>query len=83
MKERISVWTALAAFILGWGLTIAGFVVEPVGEVADSVLWILGQALIYAASVFGITNYFHTESTKLRQDVKRLMKNEEIEDGEE
>lgn len=71
IKEKLAISTALAAFVLGWGLSVAGFIVPPVGEVADSLLWILGQALIYAASVFGITGYFTAESTKMKNDINK------------
>ena len=56
-KNRLAVVTCLAAFTLGWVLTIWGFIVPPTGEVADSVLWILGQSLLYSASVLGIGMY--------------------------
>lgn len=71
IKEKLAIITAVMAFLLGWGLSIAGFWIPPVGDVADSVLWILGQALIYAASVFGVTSYFTAESVKLRRDIDR------------
>lgn len=71
IKEKLAIITAIMAFLLGWGLSIAGFVIPPIGDVADSVLWILGQALIYAASVFGVTSYFTAESVKLRKDIDR------------
>jgi len=71
MKQKIAIFTALAAFILGWGLTIAGFIIPPTGEIADSVLWVLGQALVYAASVFGITGYFTAESQRMKRDMER------------
>ena len=41
----------------GIALSVAGFVVDPVGEISDSVLWYVSQALIYAGSVFGVTVY--------------------------
>ena len=69
-KQKLAIFTALAAFFFGWGLTIAGFVLPPVGEVADSVLWILGQGLVYAASVFGITGYFRSESRRMKKDME-------------
>lgn len=71
VKDKIAIISAIMAFILGWGLSIAGFIIAPIGEVADSVLWILGQALIYAASVFGVSSYFNAESVKLRDDMNR------------
>lgn len=80
-KEKAAIITACLAFLLGWGLTIAGFVIPPTGEIADSVLWVLGQALIYTASVFGITSYFTSETRKMKSDIReyveKRMKNEE------
>lgn len=67
IKERIGVISAVIAFFLGWFLTISGFFVDPIGEVSDSVLWILGQALIYTASVFGIATYFNSEQKELKR----------------
>ena len=75
IKQKIAIITAIMAFILGWCLTFCGFLVPPIGEVADSILWILGQALIYAASVFGVTSYFTSESIKLRNDINRQIAN--------
>ena len=87
-KQKLAIFTALAAFFFGWGLTIAGFVIPPVGEVADSVLWILGQGLVYAASVFGITGYFRSESRRMKKDMehyfdKRLGSYKSNDEGDE
>lgn len=76
IKEKLAIITAIAAFVIGWGLTIAGFIVPPTGDVHDSVLFILGQALVYSASVFGITSYFTSESKRMREDVSRLINDE-------
>lgn len=71
MRGKIAIISACVAFILGWGLTIAGFIVPPLGDVSNSVLWILGQALIYVASVFGISGYFSAETVKLRHNMSK------------
>lgn len=71
LKQKVAMLSGIVAFILGWGLTIAGFCIPPVGEIADSVLWVLGQSLIYTGSVLGLTQYFSAESVKLRHDVDR------------
>lgn len=71
LKQKVAMLSGIVAFILGWGLTIAGFFVPPLGEIADSVLWVLGQSLIYTGSVLGLTQYFSAESVKLRRDVDR------------
>ena len=77
IKEKIAVITAVLAFVLGWALTIAGFIVPPIGDISNSVLWVLGQALIYAASVFGITSYFKSESVQMKRDMERFFDKKE------
>ena len=56
-RGNIAVYSAVAMLAFGMILTAIGFFVAPLGEVSDSVLWILGQALIYAGSIFGIATY--------------------------
>lgn len=73
IKQKTAYVTAIIAFICGWGLTIAGFLVEPRGEIAGSVLAVLGEAMVYAASVFGVTMYFSHEMTKFRHDTRRYI----------
>lgn len=65
--------TAVISFVVGWGLTIAGFIVPPRGEVSGSVLAVLGEAMVYAASVFGVTLYFQNQMAKFRHDARRYM----------
>ena len=77
LKQKVAMLSGIVAFILGWGLTIAGFCIPPIGEIADSVLWVLGQSLIYTGSVLGLTQYFSAESVKLRHDVDRHMEHME------
>ena len=59
MKEKSDkgVVGALMMLMSGIALSVAGFVVDPVGEISDSLLWYVSQALIYAGSVFGVTVY--------------------------
>lgn len=59
MKEKSDkgVVGALMMLMSGIALSVAGFVVDPVGEISDYVLWYVSQALIYAGSVFGVTVY--------------------------
>lgn len=77
IKEKLSIASAIIAFILGWCMSIAGFWIPPIGEVADSILWILGQALLYAASVFGVSAYFRSESVQLRKDMDKHLEHME------
>lgn len=83
IKQMSAYITALLAFMAGWGLTIAGFCVPPTGEVSGSVLAVLGEAMVYAASVFGVSMYFGHEMAKFRQDTKRYIDSLETEKGNE
>ena len=82
VKQKFAIVTAVVAFIAGWGLTIAGFIIPPEGEVADSVLWILGQSLIYTASVLGIGMYFNNQMVKFRTDTRKYIDRIELEKEE-
>jgi Na+/melibiose symporter-like transporter len=73
LKQRAAYVTAIISFIAGWGLTIAGFVLPPKGEVSNSVLAVLGEAMVYAASVFGVTLYFQNQMAKFRHDSRQYI----------
>jgi len=49
--------TAAAMLLVGVALAIAGFIVSPLGEIHDSVLYFSAQCFIYAGSVFGVSVY--------------------------
>ena len=54
----IIVWAAaIIAFITGIGLCIAGFYVQPKGEIDGSVLTATGEFLTFFGSVFGIGQF--------------------------
>lgn len=72
IKEKLAIISACVAFTVGWGLTIcAAFVPLLLSE--QGILWILGQALIYSASVFGLGMYFKAESVQMKHDINRHM----------
>ncbi len=76
LKTRIAYVTAVIAFVLGWVLTIAGFIAPPLGIVSDSVLWILGQSLVYAASVLGIGMYVTGSMRTMKRSIGEFMAEE-------
>lgn len=81
VHDKAAMVTAVVAFIIGWGLTIAGFIVPPTGEVSGSVLAVLGEAMVYAASVFGVGMYFKNQMAKFRSDTRRYLEQMEEQDG--
>lgn len=82
LRTRIAYCTAIAAFIIGWGLTIAAFFVDPIGMVSDSVLWVLGQALTYAAAVLGVGMYTVSSVRRMRAEIRGFMRNHSQEESE-
>lgn len=57
IKTKGAYISAVISFVIGWTLIVWGFIIEPTGEVHSSIQWVLGQALVYCASVFGLTGY--------------------------
>lgn len=49
--------SALGALLLGFTLIYLDFFMAEDNKVHDSTLWVLGQAFIYAGSIFGIKGY--------------------------
>ncbi len=78
-KQRTAYITAVVAFAVGWFLVVAGFYAEPVGEISGSVLAVLGEAMVYAASVFGVGMYFNHRLEQLRMDTRRYIREVERE----
>ena len=75
IKEIVTLLTAVFAIFAGFGLTVAGFIVPPLGIISDSVLWVLGQSLVYAGSIFGISTHYSSEVKKFKDEIKREINN--------
>lgn len=68
-KDTITISSAIGMLVFGASLTVAGFIVEPLGEVSSSVLTVLGECLIYAGAALGLSNYVQTT---VRDEVSKL-----------
>jgi len=76
IKEKLAIGSACIAFALGWTITgLAAFVPLLISE--QGVLWILGQSLVYTASVFGVSMYFKSETIQLKHDIDRHLEHVE------
>lgn len=56
-RENILMISACVTLTAAIGFSVAGFVVPPLGEIHDSVLWITGQFLFYTGGALGISTY--------------------------
>ena len=69
-KDFIMMCAAVVAFLVGIGLTIAGFCVPPIGVISGSVLTALGEFLTFFASVFGIGKFTEIQIEKIKNTNK-------------
>lgn len=67
-KDRLLFTCAIAAFVASLCFGVAGFIVPPMGEVHDTVLWLIAQLLLFTASAFGIGAY----TTATRREYARF-----------
>ena len=75
IKENIAYGSALFMLLFGASLTLAGFIIDPQGEIHDSVLYVLGQCLIFAGSVMGVSAYATGKMRHIEDSVKRDIDN--------
>lgn len=68
-RETISYIFAALALVVGFGLTITGFIIDPRGEIHDSVLFVLGQCLVFAGAVCGISLHVNNSMARLKQEL--------------
>lgn len=87
-KDTITVVSAIAMLGFGCLLTTIAFFLNPLGEIHDSVLWVLGQCFLYAGSALGIAAYARSsakqEVDEVFRDYKRsIERREAANSGEE
>ena len=73
----IQVFTAIGMLVAGVGLSIAGFIVPPTGEISDSVLMFTAQCLVYAGSALGINVYINSKFSDIKKQLTKSFKKDE------
>lgn len=68
MKRNVRAITAVAMLASGVGLSVAGFIASPFGEISDSVLWFFAQCLIYAGTALGFDVMIETKIQNLSKN---------------
>lgn len=82
-KDAIATYSALGMIVFGAILTAAGFCVTPVGTIDDSVLWVLGQCLLYAGGIFGVTLYTKHRFDEMNKHLEYVMRHPEVLDRQD
>lgn len=68
-KEKLSYIFAAASLLVGFGLTIAGFIVIPTGIIDNSVLWVLGQCLTFTGAVCGVALHVKNSTNQMKEEI--------------
>lgn len=82
-KDTIATLSAVFMLVFGVILTAVGFAVDPVGKIDDSVLWVLGQTLLYSGGIFGVTLYTRRRFDEMESRIDRYVHGEEPEESTE
>ena len=77
-KERMSYVFATGSFALGWVITFVGFFLPPMGQVHETVLWVLGQALLFTGAVIGIGQYYNSQVLNFKKDIMHFIQKHEL-----
>lgn len=70
-RVNIQYFSAVGMLICGVALSVAGFIVSPLGEISDSVLWFAAQTMIYAGSVFGVSVYVNDKFNSITNQLNK------------
>ena len=76
INQIVQLVLATLAVLVGNGLLIAGFCVNPVGEIGSSVLVAYGETFTFAGAVFGVDYHY-----RYRDNGKQLPGNKDGHDA--
>ena len=69
-KDKLSYILCIFSFIVGVLLTIAGFIVNPLGDIDASVLTSLGLFLSFSGSIIGITQHYSQQLENFKTEIR-------------
>ena len=72
-RTDIQVWSAVFMLAAGVAMSVAGFIVPPLGEISNSVLYFCAQCLIYAGSIFGVGLYVNSKFKELNEEITKKL----------
>lgn len=67
-KDIVHYVAACWMLLFGCTLCLLSLYLPPRGVIDASVLWVLGQAIIFAASIFGVKSYIDYRFNKYRHE---------------
>lgn len=73
-KNKMSYVLCISSFVIGVSLTVAGFLVNPLGEVHASILTSLGVFLTFSGSVIGIAQHYGAQLEGFKSEIRKELK---------
>ena len=73
-KNKMSYVLCISSFIIGVVLTVAGFMVNPLGEVHASILTSLGVFLTFSGSIIGIAQHYGAQLEGCKSEIRKELK---------
>ena len=73
-KNKMSYVLCISSFIIGVVLTVAGFLVNPLGEVHASILTSLGVFLTFSGSIIGIAQHYGAQLEGFKSEIRKELK---------
>ena len=70
-RTDVQIYSAWFMLVFGAGLTVAGFIVPPLGDISDPVLWVFSQTLLYAGGIFGAGAYMKVRFQQIEEKLKK------------
>ena len=69
-KDKLSYILCIFSFIIGVLLTVAGFIVNLLGDIDASVLTSLGLFLSFSGSIIGITQHYSQQLENFKTEIR-------------
>ena len=69
-RNKMAYTFAVACFTLGWLITFIAFYISGFKTVEDSILWVLGQSLLFTGSIIGISQFYNSQLSQFKHEIR-------------
>lgn len=80
MNENIKEWIqyiiCIVCLLGAMTMSFLAMYIDPRGEIHDSILWIIGQILVFVGSMFGISSIHNVQIKKVDKKIEGIKKEE-------
>lgn len=77
MNENIKEWIqyiiCIVCLLGAMTMSFLAMYIDPQGQIHDSILWIIGQVLVFVGSMFGISSIHNVQTKKIDAKIKDMM----------